>query len=287
MKRKKRALHIFDASEELVLDNEWYRAQVEYFVVAQLGFDAPEDVTSQAFPNYEASAVLLAKQDGVLAGVEEVRLLGVEIEWKKNDGDVVKAGDEIAHVTESFHQLMRVERTLLNTLQRMSGIATATRSVVDLAGDTLVAGTRKTLWGALDKKAVAVGGGITHRLGLWDGVMVKDNHIDAVGGVAALAGVELPDVRLKEIEAASPEQAKAIMKAGLPFNVIMLDNFSPEQIVGTLEWARTNNRDYFFEASGGITKENIADYAANDVDVISLGALTHSAQALDISMNIS
>lgn len=289
MNRQERARELFDSASELKLQNEWYRKQVEHFVVAQVGFDAPEDVTCNAFPDHAVSAVLLAKQAGVLAGVEEVGVLALGIDWQKSDGDRVSAGDEIAVVSGSFHELMRVERTLLNTLQRMSGIATATAALVEQCGDVLVCATRKTLWGALDKKAVGVGGGATHRLGLWDGVMVKDNHIDAAFGVSRLQGIALPDVRLKEIEAASPQQAREIMNAQLPLNVIMLDNFLPEQITETLEWARENNfyDQYVFEASGRITKANVAEYADTGVDAISLGALTHSAQALDIAMNIS
>lgn len=288
MNRQERARKLFDCASELTLKKDWYRRQVEHFVVAELEFDAPEDVTSQALPDREVSAIVLVKEDGVVAGVEEVGLLGLEIEWKKSDGDRAAAGDELAVVSGSFHELMRVERTLLNTLQRMSAVATATAAVVDQAGDVLVCATRKTLWGALDKKAVSVGGGLTHRLGLWDGVMVKDNHIDAIGGIDGLRDMAFPDVQLTEIEAASMEQAQEIMNANLPFNVIMLDNFMPAEIMSTLAWARDNSRydQYVFEASGGITQGNVAEYAATGVDAISLGALTHSAKALDISLNI-
>lgn len=285
MTREEHVRTLFDYAGQLTMSNDWYREQVEHYVLGALRFDG-DDITTAALPEKKVTATVIAKEEGVIAGVQEVSVLPIEVDWKVQDGQRVGAGETLANVRGTMHEMLRVERTFLNTLQRMSGIATATADVVARTGDTLVCATRKTLWAALDKRAVSLGGGATHRLGLWDGVMVKDNHIDAVGGVGGLATVDLPDVRLREIEAATPEQAREIMNAELSFSVMMLDNFSLAEIESTLAWARENKHDYFFEASGGITPENAAIYAATGVDAISLGALTHSARALDISLNI-
>lgn len=246
----------------------------------------PEDQRNEAY--------FVAKADGVLCGLDVAlrtfELLDDSFSAKiyKHDGEKIAAGDVIAEFSGKTVLLLKGERTALNLLQHMSGIATATARAVELVRGTnaQITDTRKTLPGmrALQKYAVVCGGGKNHRFNLSDGAMLKDNHIDAGGGiaktVAALRG-KLGHMVKIEVETRDLDEVREAVQAGA--DIIMLDNMSNDamreavQIIGGR--AKT-------EASGGITLENLAEVAKTGVDIISLGALTHSVHAFDISMKM-
>ena len=253
-----------------------------------------EDVSTNAVmpTNVKGTVDLIAKEDGVIAGMDVYarvfKLLdeSMEIEMFCHDGDEVKKGDLMAKVTGDIRVLLSGERVALNYLQRMSGIATYTRSVVKLlegSGVTLL-DTRKTTPNCrvFEKYAVRVGGGCNHRYNLSDGVLLKDNHIGAAGSITKaiqMAKAYAPFVRKIEIETETPEQVAEAVEAGA--DIIMLDNMTPEvmkQAVALIDGRAQT------ECSGNITKENIARIREIGVDFVSSGALTHSAPILDISM---
>ena len=253
-----------------------------------------EDVSTNAVmpTNVKGTVDLIAKEDGVIAGMDVYarvfKLLdeSMEIEMFCHDGDEVKKGDLMAKVTGDIRVLLSGERVALNYLQRMSGIATYTRSVVKLlegSGVTLL-DTRKTTPNCrvFEKYAVRVGGGCNHRYNLSDGVLLKDNHIGAAGSITKaiqMAKAYAPFVRKIEIETETLEQVAEAVDAGA--DIIMLDNMTPEvmkQAVALIDGRAQT------ECSGNITKENIARIREIGVDFVSSGALTHSAPILDISM---
>ncbi len=253
-----------------------------------------EDVSTNAVmpTNVKGTVDLIAKEDGVIAGMDVYarvfKLLdeSMEIEMFCQDGDEVKKGDLMAKVTGDIRVLLSGERVALNYLQRMSGIATYTRSVVKLlegSGVTLL-DTRKTTPNCrvFEKYAVRVGGGCNHRYNLSDGVLLKDNHIGAAGSITKaiqMAKAYAPFVRKIEIETETLEQVAEAVEAGA--DIIMLDNMTPEvmkQAVALIDGRAQT------ECSGNITKENIARICEIGVDFVSSGALTHSAPILDISM---
>lgn len=260
--------------------------------------DAPfGDVTSEAVipEDLEAEAVIIAKQDGVIAGLEEAKALfehfGVKVELKVKDGDEVKKGTVVIKLKGNARKILLVERTALNIIGRMSGIATQTRKLVGkiraVSPKVKVAGTRKTLLKALDKKAILIGNGEPHRFSLSDAILIKDNHLALVPLEEAIKRAKAFSVyKIVEVEVESLEDALKAAKAGT--DVIMLDNMTPEQIKEVLEaLKRERLRDKVkIEVSGGITEENIQDYAKLDIDVISLGALTHSVKNFDVSLEI-
>ncbi|RLF78911.1 carboxylating.nicotinate-nucleotide diphosphorylase [Thermococci archaeon] len=260
--------------------------------------DAPfGDVTSEAVipEDLEAEAVIIAKQDGVIAGLEEAKALfehfGVKVELKVKDGDEVKKGTVVIKLKGNARKILLVERTALNIMGRMSGIATQTRKLVGkiraVSPKVKLAGTRKTLLKALDKKAILIGNGEPHRFSLSDAILIKDNHLALVPLEEAIKRAKAFSVyKIVEVEVESLEDALKAAKAGA--DVIMLDNMTPEQIKEVLEaLKRERLRDKVkIEVSGGITEENIQDYAKLDIDVISLGALTHSVKNFDVSLEI-
>ena len=242
----------------------------------------------------EGSARFLAKAEGVLCGMDialrvfELLQPDFQAEVFFHDGDIVKKGDILARVSGKMRTLLKGERTALNLLQHMSGIATATNEAVKLVEGTRasIADTRKTLPGLrpLQKYAVTVGGGRNHRYNLSDAAMLKDNHIDACGGIANAVGAlkgKLGHMVKTEVEVRSLEELKEALTAGA--DVIMLDNMSPELMKQAVEI--TNGRA-LLEASGGITAETLREAALSGVDIISIGALTHSVKAFDVSMKI-
>ena len=253
-----------------------------------------EDVSTNAVmpTKVQGTVDLIAKEDGVIAGMDVYarvfKLLDedTEIEMFCHDGDEVREGDLMAKVTGDIRVLLSGERVALNYLQRMSGIATYTRSVAKLlegSGVTLL-DTRKTTPNCrvFEKDAVRVGGGCNHRYNLSDGVLLKDNHIGAAGSITKaiqMAKAYAPFVRKIEIETETLEQVAEAVEAGA--DIIMLDNMTPEvmkQAVALIDGRAQT------ECSGNITKENIARICEIGVDFVSSGALTHSAPILDISM---
>lgn len=253
-----------------------------------------EDVSTNAVmpTKVQGTVDLIAKEDGVIAGMDVYarvfKLLDedTEVEMFCHDGDEVREGDLMAKVTGDIRVLLSGERVALNYLQRMSGIATYTRSVAKLlegSGVTLL-DTRKTTPNCrvFEKYAVRVGGGCNHRYNLSDGVLLKDNHIGAAGSITKaiqMAKAYAPFVRKIEIETETLEQVAEAVEAGA--DIIMLDNMTPEamkQAVALIDGRAQT------ECSGNITKENIARICEIGVDFVSSGALTHSAPILDISM---
>ena len=241
-------------------------------------------------------AVLHIKQDGILAGMEiaekilKMKEPGSKFTAYKRDGDVMRDGEEAFVAEATVHTILQCERLILNCMQRMSGIATLTRQYVDKLQKykTRVLDTRKTTpnFRLLEKDAVRIGGGINHRFGLYDMIMLKDNHIDYCGGIEqaitkAWLYVQKKKPGLKiEVETRNIEDVKKVIRTG-KVDRIMLDNFSPQQITEALQII---NGSYETEASGGINYENIESYAATGIDFISSGAIIHQARSLDLSM---
>lgn len=253
-----------------------------------------EDVTTNAvMPKAQkGEAQLICKQDGVLAGlfvfqrVFELLDESVDLEFHFTDGDNVKKGDLIGTITGDIRAILSGERTALNYLQRMSGIATYTNSIARLLEGSKVKllDTRKTTpnMRIFEKYAVKVGGGYNHRYNLSDGVLLKDNHIGAAGGVkeAVLMAKEYaPFVRKIEIECETVEMVKEAVEAGA--DIVMLDNMTVEEMREAVIWIDGRAE---IECSGNVTRENIERYISLGVDYISSGALTHSAPIMDISL---
>ena len=262
--------------------------------------EAAVDVTTALLPpDATGEAALVARKPGVLAGVEvalEVfRLVdpGLKCRALTADGASIQAGERLGQVQGRLDGILRAERTALNFIQRLSGIATATRACVDaIAGlpATLV-DTRKTVpgWRRLDKYAVRMGGGSNHRMSLADGVLIKDNHIAAMeawdGGLAELvcrARTQAPSGTPVEVEVESLEQVRQALEAGA--DILMLDNMDPETMRQAVALCRGKART---EASGGITLETVRAVAETGVDLISTGSITHSVHALDIGLDVT
>lgn len=241
----------------------------------------------------------IAKQDGVIAGIELASFIFNKIDANLvfnphlNDGDSIKFGDIIFHVKGSPQSILTAERLVLNFMQRLSGIATQSKEISNLLTGyhTKVLDTRKTTPGLrlLEKYAVKLGGSENHRIGLYDMIMIKDNHIDFAGGIseaisrtkAYLAKNNL-DLKI-EIETRSIDEVKQVLAIG-GIHRIMLDNFVPEMIA---EAVKLIDGKYETEASGGITRETITQFAQAGVDYISVGALTHSSKSIDLSLRVS
>lgn len=254
------------------------------------------DITTNALvpDSTKAFAELTAKAEGVISGLEIAKLVFEKfddhIKWTPlvSEGDHVSKGDKIARVEGSYRALLTGERTALNILQRMSGIATATSLFVkELAGTkTQLLDTRKTAPGMriLDKMAVKAGGGTNHRMGLYDMALIKDNHIKIAGGitnaVVQVRASAFPGMKI-EVEVTNLEETREAIEAGA--DIIMLDNMSTSQMA---EAVRLINNRAATEASGNMSLARLSEVATTGVDFISVGALTHSVTALDISMNI-
>lgn len=258
----------------------------------------PGDYTTMAtVPSaVQGKSMLLVKENGVLAGMRVAEEIiktfdpNMVFEAHLKDGDEIHKGQKAFHLHGSAAHMLTIERTVLNVMQRMSGIATKTRKLSKIIESTnaKLLDTRKTtpLMRFLEKEAVLIGGGFNHRFGLYDMIMIKDNHVDFSGGIKQ-AITKANDFLKKnaldlkiEIEVRNAEELEQVLEVG---NVhrIMLDNFTPER----MERAVTRiNGKYETEASGGITEDNILEYALTGVDYISSGALTHSVKSLDLSL---
>lgn len=258
--------------------------------------DGDHSTLSIIAPYVKGKAVLKIKDEGIIAGINVAEKIFSFVEPSsilkklKKDGDEMHFGEIAFEVEASIHTILTCERLVLNCMQRMSGIATLTKKYTDkLKGySTKLLDTRKTTpnFRLLEKEAVRIGGGVNHRFGLYDMIMLKDNHIDYGGGIEkaiekAWKYVQEKKPALKiEVETRNVDDVKKVMAVG-KVNRIMLDNFSPEQIKEAL---KIINRKYETEASGGITLENIESYAATGVDFISSGAIIHQAKSLDLSL---
>jgi nicotinate-nucleotide pyrophosphorylase (carboxylating) len=258
------------------------------------------DVTAAAVipANSTVKAEVIAKQEGVAAGIEEatflMEYLGLKVRANVADGEKIKNKQVLMQISGDAQTILSGERTMLNLLSRMSGIATKTRMLIEKLekanAKTKIAATRKSAPGLLyfDKKAVVIGGGDSHRLHLDDMVLIKDNHLAIVGGVEEAvkkAKANASFTKKIEVEVTNLEDALLAAKAGA--DIVMMDNFSPKQAkIAGEALGKAGFGGVLLEVSGGITGDNLLEYATAQVDIISLGELTHSVKALDISLEI-
>jgi nicotinate-nucleotide pyrophosphorylase (carboxylating) len=275
--------------------DEALQALIENALVEDIG-NGDHSTLSSIDENAEGKAVLKIKQDGILAGMYVAETIFKQMQpdivftATKKDGDPMLFGDIAFEVIAKVHTILKCERLVLNSMQRMSGIATLTKKYVQkLEGyHTKLLDTRKTTpnFRLLEKEAVKIGGGVNHRFGLYDMIMLKDNHIDYCGGIEkainkAYDYVQKNNFALQiEVETRNIEDVKKVMEIG-KVDRIMLDNFTPEKIVEAL---KIIDGQYKTEASGGINYDNIESYAATGVDYISSGAVIHQAVSLDLSL---
>ncbi|WP_424355258.1 carboxylating nicotinate-nucleotide diphosphorylase [Methanobacterium sp. MBAC-LM] len=271
---------------------------LKQMVYEDIGF---EDITSNALipEDLETKGIIIAKEEGIISGIDVVSDLFDEFKIKssakKHDGDSVKVNDIIMEIKGNAQTVLSLERTALNFLMRMSGIATLTfntlQKIREVNENIILAGTRKTTPGLqiFEKNAVKVGGGDTHRFRLDDSVLIKDNHIAIVGSIeeaVIMAKKNVSFTKKIEIEVESEKGAIDAAKAGA--DIVMLDNMNPgeiDEVISALE--SMNLRDnILIEVSGGINPENIVEYAKTNADIISTGYITHSARSLDLSLEI-
>jgi nicotinate-nucleotide pyrophosphorylase (carboxylating) len=261
----------------------------------------PGDITSECFipAEHRSTARIIAKENAILAGTEVAREVfrqvdpAIEIEIRKNDSEAIAPGDLILTATGPTRALLSAERTALNFLQRLSGIATLTRRFVDAVAGTnaVILDTRKTTPGLreFERLAVRAGGGVNHRFGLFDRVLAKDNHLvitaDAAGLQRAIdeAKKRAPDI-LVEIEADTLDQVRLLCDLR-GIDIILLDNMTNDQLRQAV--GIRGDKKILLEASGGVNLDTVAAIAATGIDQISVGALTHSARAVDLSMDIT
>lgn len=279
--------------------NDIYEKQVQQLIKNALAEDIGDgDHSSLACidPDTRGKAILKIKEEGILAGINVAEKIfaysdtSSVIKKFKQDGDIMQPGEIAFEVDAKIYDILTCERLVLNCMQRMCGIATLTKKYVDRLKDyhTKLTDTRKTTpnFRILEKEAVRIGGGFNHRFGLYDMILLKDNHIDYCGGIEqaitkAWLYVQKNKPGLKiEVETRNIEEVKKVIHIG-KINRIMLDNFSPQQISEAL---LIINGIYETEASGGINYENIESYAATGVDFISSGAIIHQARSLDLSL---
>lgn len=258
--------------------------------------DGDHSTLSSIDAHAAGKAVLKIKEDGILAGVSVAQKIFDYVQpdavftIHKQDGEAMTYGEVAFEVSAKVHTILQCERLVLNSMQRMSGIATLTRQYTDKLKPykTKLLDTRKTTpnFRLLEKEAVRIGGGVNHRFGLYDMIMLKDNHIDYCGGIEkaiekayAYVQTKKPGLRI-EVETRNIDDVKKVMQTG-KVDVIMLDNFTPEKINEAL---KIIDGKYQTEASGGINLTNLEQYAATGVDFISSGAIIHQARSLDLSL---
>jgi nicotinate-nucleotide pyrophosphorylase (carboxylating) len=325
VERQERVERALFRGGELTIENPAYVRVLRGIMETLLETDlAPRDITVTALGIREraASANVVARESGVAAGLEEyafiMRKHGLKVTLKKENGDVFETGEILLRAQGGQNKLLSLERVGLNLLQRMCGIATATSRLQERArrrcSATRILGTRKTPWGLLDKRAIHLGGGGTHRLGLGDGIVIKNNHLallarreeQAVPPAVEKAWAGRRNAAFIEVEVRSEEAALAAGRvfkrlqaeeAASPFKLrkvqecpclVMLDNLTPEDVRSIIVNMRKQKvwDAVLVEASGGISETNLELYADAEVDAISIGALTHSARALDLSQQM-
>jgi len=268
------------------------RRLLESFYAEDIG--SGDQTSSFLFDGEQCEAVIKSKAAGLLAGTDVItegfQLMseGIQISLQKRDGDSLSKGEPIAVLQGPAGAMLTGERVVLNLLQRMSAIATQTRQAIRLLDDehTRICDTRKTMPGLrmLDKYAVRVGGGYNHRFGLYDGIMIKDNHIAACGSITeAVKRARSYAGHMIRIEVEIESEAQLVEAIAAQADVIMFDNRSPEEVK---HFASLTPESIITEASGGITFNTLHQYRGTDVDYISLGFLTHSVHSLDISMDV-
>lgn len=276
---------------------EAVKAQIRRWLAEDIGSG---DVTTMATvpPGHQSRGIIHAKESGVLAGIPLARIVfgvvdeSLRFQAYAADGDNVERGTVLAVVEGSTHAILTGERLALNLMQRLSGIASKTRVYVDAVRGypVRIVDTRKTTPGhrTMEKYAVRIGGGYNHRFGLYDAVMIKDNHIKAAGSITSAvdaARSRIPHTMSIEVEAENAGQAEEAARAGA--HIVMFDNMRLEDMKDAAARVRAIAPHIVLEASGGIRPERAALVAASGVDVISVGGLTHSFQALDISLDLN
>ncbi len=277
--------------------NEEIRAQIQSWLAEDIG--SGDMTTMTTIPQGSVSkAVIHAKESGIIAGVPVAQLVfatvDLDLQFKAfvKDGDIVDKGTIIAEVEGSTHSLLTGERLALNLMQRLSGIATKTNTyMIALQGlPVRLADTRKTTPGhrSLEKYAVRIGGGSNHRYGLYDAVMIKDNHIKGAGGITAAVEAsrkQIPHTMKIEVETETLEQVQEALSCGA--DIIMLDNMSVPKMKEAVALIKKNSPHVIVEASGGVTLDTVYSIAESGVDVISVGNLTYSFNSLDISLDLN
>ncbi len=307
-----------NVSNFLSLDSDNYKQWVFRYTFLELEKDLGSrgDLTTAAIfhGKHRCKAKVVAKEAGFLAGREEIEYFLVKadarfrprvkgdfvLEFKITDGEAFEPGDVLLEIAGDVRDILMVERVVLNLLMRMSAVCTFAKSIVDMVPEVLVAPTRKTLWGLLDKKAVVLAGGGTHRLGLYDAILVKDNHLallehDFEKLFAQIAASRI-DVRFVEVEVESSEDAlkaaiglrKYLSEGAKSVGVLLFDNMLPAEIVGIVDGLKQAGYydDLLLEASGGINADNVIEYAKTGVDIVSMGCLTGGVRSLDMSLEV-
>ncbi|MHA2387711.1 MAG: carboxylating nicotinate-nucleotide diphosphorylase [Candidatus Hodarchaeales archaeon] len=259
------------------------------------------DITTEITPDKIVNANLIAKEHGFVSGLEFARILvnvvGLEIKTNRNDGEQIKQGDIIFTIKGSSRAILVVERTLLNIIMRLSGITTQTKNLVNMISNSKlsikVASTRKTTPGFryFEKYAVKTGGGDTHRWSLSDEILIKENHLalfkgELIDEILRKYQQQTSFTRKIDIEVTTLEEFEKVLN--IHPDIIMLDNFTPEKIHQAIALMndRISGRKPLIEISGGINPENLEKYLINGVDIISIGALTHTVRSLDFSLKI-
>lgn len=254
------------------------------------------DITSNLLPRKKIKARIISRQDGVIAGVNYVKEIflskGCKVRIIKKDGNTIKPNQTILEITGNAQSVLSCERTALNLLARMSGIATKTKKIVEKINAVnpkiKLYATRKTAPGLrfFDKEAVKIGGGEKHRMSLDEMIMIKDNHLVVGGSLPRL--VIKARKKYKKIEVEVENQADALLAASIGVNIIMLDNFSPKEIIKTVNRLEKSKlrKHVKLEASGGINEKNVGDYAKTGIDIISVGEITNSVSGIDFSLEI-
>ncbi len=319
MNRKSVAEFTHNGKNFLTLQNSEYKQWVFRYTFLELEKDlGPKgDITTAALfeAHQKVRAKIVAREAGVLAGTQEIRYFllegdvnfrpkvkgNFEVEFHFEDGDSFKKDDVLLEITGDVHDLLAVERVALNLLMRMSGVATFTKKICETvkAYDVLITPTRKTLWGLLDKRAVVLGGGGTHRLNMSESILIKDTQSDLYGrDIEKILEVTLEKVpemepRFVEIEVMNEDEA---IRAAKIFNknnsqtvgVLLMDNVEPNEIKKAVEEIKKAELydSVLIEASGGITEKNVLEYAKTGVDIISMGSITNGPRSLNMSLKI-
>ena len=274
---------------------------INIFIINALSEDIGSgDITSLATidPNQMGEAVCYVKQDCIIAGIELAKMIGNQVdsnlifEFNVDDGDAIIAVQSIGRIKGAIHSILKLERLMLNCMQRMSAIATKTNHFIKLitAFPVQLLDTRKTTpnFRVIEKWAVKIGGGVNHRFGLYDQILIKDNHIQAAGGIQNAIESCIVYQKRHQLNLPFIVEIKNVEEFNIAKNFeiidrILVDNFKPNEII---ELLKHNSTQKIIEASGGINESNIVDYAKTGVDYISLGDLTHHISSVDISLKI-
>lgn len=256
------------------------------------------DITTKSCISQEVNitAQIISKEIGILAGIGLAKLVFLTVDEqikfveKVTDGCLIESGEIIAIISGNAQSILSAERTALNILQRLSGIATLTNRFVELVKPyhAKIFDTRKTtpLWRKAEKYAVKIGGGTNHRFGLFDGILIKDNHIAIAGDNSIKSLVTLASVKGMNIEVETQNIEQVKEAVSLNVDVIMLDNMSKDIMLEAIKIIRDSRKKILIEVSGGVNLNNVQEIAAIGVDIISIGALTHSPKALDLSLKV-